>query len=179
MNWLKLIGWRLDVNALKDIKKSIIIEAPHTSNWDFIIGIIAAKASNINFYFIIKKEWNIPVIGPLLANLGAIFIDRVNPSGVTSLIATKLKKMPNGHVIFTPEGTRSKVKKWKSGFYIIAKQAGIPISVAYVDYKEKKIGVDHTFIPSGNIKSDCKKLRDFYKTVTPKNSDNYDPNWII
>ncbi len=179
MNLLSLIGWTLDVKALNNVKKSIIIEAPHTSNWDFIIGILAAKASKITFYFIIKKEWNLPILGHFLKKLGAIFVDRTQATGITTTIANKLKEMPNGHIIFTPEGTRSRVNKWKSGFYIIAKEANIPISIGYIDYKTKRIGIHNILSPTGNMALDCKKLREFYKTITPKNKKNYDPNWTI
>ena len=178
-NWLKLLGWTLSIDELKKVKKSIIIEAPHTSNWDFFIGILAAKSSGIKFHFIIKKEWNKPFIGPLLRTLGAIFIDRSQATGLTKQISETFKKMHEGHIIFTPEGTRSRVKKWKTGFYFIAHESHVPISVAYIDYKEKRIGIDHTFYPSGNIHHDCIRLRKFYSTIHPKNNANYNPDWLI
>ena len=178
-DWLKPLGWTLDIHALSQIKKSIIIEAPHTSNWDFFIGILAAKASGIKFYFIIKKEWEKPILGVLLKKLGAIFIDRYQTTGLTNKITEIFKKMPEGHIIFTPEGTRSRVKKWKTGFYFVAHESHLPISVGYIDYKEKKVGIDHTFYPSGNIQDDCEKLRKFYQTIHPKNKKNYAPDWII
>lgn len=179
MNWLKLLGWELDLDTFKEVEKSIIIEAPHTSNWDFFFGILAALQSDVNFYFIIKKEWNLPFLGSIFKKMGAIFIDRSKPTGLTMKITEKLKLMPNGHIIFTPEGTRSRVKKWKSGFYHIAIQSNLPISVGYIDYQKKKIGIHHIFYPSGDIEKDCEKLRSFYNSVTPKNKNNYTSNWVI
>ncbi|RAP24702.1 acyltransferase [Candidatus Marinamargulisbacteria bacterium SCGC AG-343-K17] len=176
---LKLFGWKLNIEAIKNTQKSIIIAAPHTSNWDFIVGICAALASGIKFHFIIKKEWNKPIIGYLLLKLGAIFIDRSKPTGLTQQLVEKYRTMSEGHLIFTPEGTRSRVEKWKSGFYIIAHESRLPISVGYINYKEKSIGIDHTFYPTGNIEDDCNKLRTFYQTISAKNPKNYNPNWKI
>lgn len=173
------LGWQVDVSKLETIPKSIIIQAPHTSNWDFFVGIIAAKKSKIPFRFIIKDAWNIPIIGTILLKLGAIFINRSKSSGLTQRIAEAAKKMNQGHFIFTPEGTRSKVSKWKSGFYHIAHNAHMPIAIGYIDYKHKKIGIHDVFYPSGNIKADMATYRDFFNTVQPKHTKNYDPNWEI
>ena len=85
--------------------------APHTSNWDFFIGILATKISQLKILFIIKNEWNLPIIGVILKKLGAIFVDRNKSSGLTKIISKKLCEMHSGHIIFTPEGTRSAVKK--------------------------------------------------------------------
>ena len=159
-------GWQVDVTKLEKVPKSVIIQAPHTSNWDFFVGIIAAKKSNIPFRFIIKDAWNIPIIGMILLNLGAIFINRSKSSGLTQRIAEAAKKMNHGHFIFTPEGTRSKVSKWKSGFYHIAHNAHIPIAIGYIDYKHKKIGIHDVFYPSGNINADMANTETF---LTPSN----------
>ncbi len=176
---LKVLGWSLDAKKLDPIKKSIIIEAPHTSNWDFFLGILAASSINLKFKFIIKKEWNKPIIGNILLKLGAIFIDRSQKSGLTENIIEMLNKLDEGHIIFTPEGTRSRKSKWKSGFYHIAQKTKLPISIAYIDYKKKKLGIHKIFHPTGNIQSDCNLIRNIYKKITPKNKKNYDPNWKI
>ena len=180
MKWLlKLFGWSIDITQIKSVKKSVIIEAPHTSNWDFIIGILAAISSEIKFHFIIKKEWDKPIIGSLLLGLGAIFINRSRASGLTQQIIEQFNKAKEGHIIFTPEGTRSRVNKWKTGFYTVAHEAKIPISVGYIDYKEKKIGIAYTFYPTGNMKDYCLKLKSFYETIHPKNNQNFQPDWSI
>ena len=179
MIFLTLFGWKVNVEKIKPVKKSIIIEAPHTSNWDFFIGIIAALSINLKFKFLIKKEWNKPIIGKLLSKLGAIFIDRSKKTGVTEEIASLLNQIEEGHIIFTPEGTRSKREKWKTGFYYIALNAQLPISIAYIDYKSKQLGIHDVIHPTGNINEDCNILRDFYKTITPKNKQNYEKNWKI
>ncbi len=176
---LKFFGWTIDAKKLDSLKKSIIIEAPHTSNWDFFLGILAALSINLKFKFIIKKEWNKPIIGSILIKLGAIFIDRSQKSGVTTTIIEMLNKLNEGHIIFTPEGTRAKRSQWKSGFYHIAQKTKLPISIAYIDYKKKILGVHEVFYTTGNIQKDCDLMRSFYKNVTPKNKKNYDPNWKI
>tara|TARA_Y100001935_G_C17237634_1_gene473881 strand:- start:320 stop:862 length:543 start_codon:yes stop_codon:yes gene_type:complete len=180
MHWLlNIFGWSVNIDAIKTIKKSVIIEAPHTSNWDFILGIMAALSTGIKFRFIIKKEWDKPIIGKQLQRLGAIFIDRSKSSGLTQQIITQFKTMNEGHIIFTPEGTRSRIEKWKSGFYTIAHEAQLPISVAYIDYASKRIGIDHILYPSGNIKEDCIKIQEFYQQISPKNPQNFNPDWTI
>ena len=111
---LKLLGWRVHIEPILNVKKSVIIAAPHTSNWDFIIGILAAKACKIRVKFIIKRmefahHW------PYLTLFGAIFVNRSKAQGVTASIIDTIKAMPEGHIVFTPEGTRSPVQKWRSG----------------------------------------------------------------
>ena len=103
----------------------------------------------------------------ILLNLGAIFINRSKSSGLTQRIAEAAKKMNHGHFIFTPEGTRSKVSKWKSGFYHIAHNAHIPIAIGYIDYKHKKIGIHDVFYPSGNINADMAQYRNFLIQSNP------------
>ena len=176
---LKFFGWTIDAKKLDSLKKSIIIEAPHTSNWDFFLGILAALSINLKFKFIIKKEWNKPIIGSILIKLGAIFIDRSQKSGVTTTIIEMLNKLNEGHIIFTPEGTRSKVNKWKSGFYHIADNAHIPIAVGFIDYNKKEIGINNVFYPTGDINKDLEPIREFYKKIHPKHTKNYDMNWHI
>ena len=176
---LKLLGWRVHIEPILNIKKSVIIAAPHTSNWDFIIGILAAKACKIRVKFIIKKEWNLPIIGLILRFFGAIFVNRSKAQGVTASIIDTIKAMPEGHIVFTPEGTRSPVQKWRSGFYHIAYNSHTPISVGYLNYTEKVIGIDHILYPSGNIASDCDVLRHFYKDIPSKHPENYISNWGI
>ncbi|MEK9727607.1 MAG: 1-acyl-sn-glycerol-3-phosphate acyltransferase, partial [Candidatus Margulisiibacteriota bacterium] len=156
-----------------------IIQAPHTSNWDFILGIIAAKKTNLNFRFIIKNSWNIFIIGWALKRLGAIFIDRSKATGLTQQIIGELKKAESGHIVFTPEGTRSIVKKWKTGFYVVAHNAHIPIAVGYIDYKTKTIGINQLIYPTGDIKKDLTPIQRFYEKITPKNPTNYEPFWEI
>jgi 1-acyl-sn-glycerol-3-phosphate acyltransferase len=173
------LGWTMATKPLTHINKCIIIQAPHTSNWDAILGLIAAKKTGLFIKFIIKDTWDRPFIGPLLRSLGAIFVDRRQPNGLTQQLIDYLNSVKTGHIIFTPEGTRSKVKEWKTGFYYIAQQAGIPIALGYIDYQTKTIGIHSCNHPSGNIHKDIPPIRDFYRTITPKYLDQYDPNWTV
>ena len=172
-------GWNVDISPLKDTKKAIIIEAPHTSNWDFFIGIYAALKLKLPFKFIIKNSWNIPIIGSILKGLGAIFIDRSKSSGLTKELSHQMKDIKNGYLVFTPEGTRSRVDKWKTGFYHIAINSNLPIAIGYIDYKTKKIGIHNIFYPTNNIQDDFNKIREFYKTISAKKPQNFNKNWYI
>jgi 1-acyl-sn-glycerol-3-phosphate acyltransferase len=159
---LTLMGWQTNTTNLLNVKKSILIVYPHTSNWDFIIGILSAYAQNIQIKFIIKKEWNIPLIGWVLKKMGAIFIDRSKSTGLTKKIVALIPSLPRGHIVFTPEGTRKKVDKWKTGFYYTALEAKLPISLAYINYKQKTAGILETFKPSGDYDTDLEIIKKKY-----------------
>ena len=168
----------ISIDPITKIKKALSFK-PHTPAIGISYGIIIGRLCKIKFKFLIKKEWNIFIIGKVLTYFGAIFIDRSKIEGTTRVISNQMKPLTEGHIVFTPEGTRSKVSKWKSGFYFIAFQSHIPISVGYIDYKTKTVGIDHILYPSGDIQKDCAKLKAFYKTVSPKNPNNYHPDWSI
>lgn len=172
-------GWDVDLSPLKDTQKAIIIEAPHTSNWDFFIGIYAGLKLKLPFKFIIKNSWNMPIIGLILKGLGAIFIDRATSSGLTKELGYQMEKIKNGYLVFTPEGTRSRVNKWKTGFYHIAKNSKLPIAMAYIDYKTKKIGIHKIFYPTNNMQQDFNNIKEFYKTISAKKPQNFNKNWDI
>jgi len=179
INKTNFFGWDVDITPLKDAQKAIIIEAPHTSNWDFFIGIYAALKLKLPFKFIIKNNWDIPIIGSILKYLGAIFIDRAKSSGLTKQLSHQMADIENGYLVFTPEGTRSRVNKWKTGFYHIAKNSKLPIAIAYIDYKTKKIGIHNIFYPTNNMQEDFNKIRAFYKTINAKKPQNFNENWNI
>lgn len=169
----KLTGWKTDDRIPPQIKKCIIIAAPHTSNWDFWYCMAAFRIYNLHIRFTVKKEWMKFPFNLLMKPLGAIGIDRTprganneRPSFVdamTELFNTNEELI----IVITPEGTRSKNEKWKTGFYQVAKAAKVPILLGYVDYKDKVAGVAHPMYIS-DYKTDMKKIMDFYKTIYPK-----------
>ena len=160
---LTLFGWRINTAKLEGINKSILILVPHTSNWGFVIGLLSAYAHNIDIKYIIKKEWNIPIIGWILYHLGGIFIDRTQSSGLTERIATMIQGMRHGHIVFTPEGTRKAVTKWKTGFYYTALASNVPISLVHINYKTRTVSILKIVTPTGDLESDIKKIKETYK----------------
>ena len=148
---------------------AVAIGAPHTSNWDFIFGIGAAILLDVKAYFSIKESWcRIPVIGSIFMYLGAIPIDRSTPGkGQVEQISEFVRRMKNQRVYFafTPEGTRGKVAKWKTGFYHVALDCELPIHLIQLDYQNKVLGVFHTFTVTGDKEHDVTVLQEAYKLI--------------
>jgi 1-acyl-sn-glycerol-3-phosphate acyltransferase len=173
----KLSGWKVDKNLPQDIKKCIIIAAPHTSNWDFWYTMAAFQIYGIKIRFTVKKEWMKFPFNLIMKPLGGIGIDRSprmdgnRPSFVDAMTALFFQNQEL-IIVITPEGTRSKRDKWKTGFFHVAKQANVPICLGYVDYKTKTAGIGKT-IPATEIKETMHSIMDFYSTITPKFPANF------
>ncbi|MDO9152144.1 MAG: lysophospholipid acyltransferase family protein [Paludibacter sp.] len=166
--WIfKIIGWETIVGVEEPVK-SVICVAPHTSNWDFFIGKFTYWALGRKSYFLMKKSWFFFPLGILLRSMGGVPIDRSKRTSVTEQMVEEFNKHETFHLAITPEGTRSKVHKWKMGFYHIAFAAGVPIQLAYIDYKKKEMGITELLIPTGDEKADMKKIKAFYRNVTAR-----------
>lgn len=176
---LRIFGWNVRPIAPDFPTKSVIIVAPHTSNWDFFWGILAGRALNLPFLFVIKDQWNLPCIGHLLTYLGARFISRSGNTGVTTDLIRCMRLVSCGHMVIAPEGTRSFVSKWRTGFYHIAHVSKVPISIATIDYTHKRIGILGIVSPTGNMKRDCSKIRDMLHGSAPKYRQKFNMNWTI
>ncbi len=173
---LNIFGWNLGPSLPKNIKKAIVIVAPHTSNWDFILGLLYKWSTKITISYLIKEEWLNSPLGPWFKSTGAIGIKRSDPKNTTDQLSQTIKNKKNVILAITPEGTRSKVDRWKTGFYRIAKECNIPIYCAYLDYKKKEMGLlDLIITPSKNQKDDFQKIQTAYKNITPQNPKNYNP----
>ena len=163
-------------------KTAVAIGAPHTSNWDFIYGIGAAIILDVKVYFSIKQSWcRIPLIGPLIMYMGAIPIDRSTPGkGQVEQISEFVQKMRGQRIYFafTPEGTRSKVEKWKTGFYHVAEDCGLPIHLGQLDYHNKRVGIFHTFELSGDKEHDINVIQQAYKLIHGCNIDKQYPDYV-
>jgi 1-acyl-sn-glycerol-3-phosphate acyltransferase len=172
--WIfKRTGWKTAATLPPEIKKCIIIAAPHTSNWDFWYCMATFAIYRLRIRFTVKKEWMRFPFNLLMKPLGAIAIDRTprgpgneRPSFIDAM--TDLFKTNDELIIvITPEGTRSKNEKWKTGFYQVAKAANVPILLGYIDYKKKVAGLSNLMYVS-DIETDMKKIMDFYRTIHPK-----------
>ncbi|MCP4122397.1 MAG: acyltransferase [Bacteroidetes bacterium] len=175
----KLRGWTLDSNLPEYGKRAVCIAAPHTSNWDFLFMIAGFDFLNIPVRFTIKKEWLKWPFKPAMIKFGAVGIDRrpkvpgeKRPSMVEIMI-NLFKEHEHLILTVTPEGTRKKRTKWKTGFYHVAKAAGVPIMCGYLDYKEKIAGVGMILHPGDDMEADMKKITAFYMTKHPKNPELY------
>lgn len=160
----KIFGWKI-VGELPNFKKFVIVGAPHTSNWDFIIGRLYFFVYKIPVQFFIKKEWFFFPMNLLLKSLGAIPVNRGKNTKLTEEIVKTFRERDELVMLVTPEGTRKYNPDWKKGFYYIALQAKVPIVLGYVDYSTKTAGIGPHLYPSGNIEEDMKFILDFYRTV--------------
>jgi len=168
----KMAGWKAIV-TVPEPPKSVICVAPHTSNWDFLIGKLYYWSLGRKSSFLMKKSWFFFPMGNLLRATGGVPVDRSKRSSVTDQMAEEFNKRETFHLAITPEGTRSLVKKWKMGFYHIAVKAGVPIQLAYIDYAKKEMGISVIIYPTGDEAADLAKIQDFYKDVTPCHPEKF------
>jgi len=164
---LKLMGWKTTA-SIPSIKKLVICVAPHTSNWDFIIGKLFYTALGGKASFLIKKEWLKPPVGKLLINMGANGVNRGKNTSLTDQLAKVFQEKEEFHLAITPEGTRKKVDKWKLGFYQIAKKAGVPIVMITIDYKHKEVSVLGIYEPTDDEEKDINMIKSFYENAHAK-----------
>jgi 1-acyl-sn-glycerol-3-phosphate acyltransferase len=163
----KLSGWQTE-SRIPDIPKAVVIVAHHTSNWDFLMGLMATFIWRVKPFWLGKHSlFRWPLAG-LLKGLGGIPINRTSAHNVVEQAAQAFQNYERFLLAITPEGTRKKVNQWKSGFYHIAKAAKVPIVCAFIDYKRKVTGIGPTISPTDDIRADMQKIREFYSTVTGK-----------
>ncbi|HPF74512.1 MAG: lysophospholipid acyltransferase family protein [Lysobacteraceae bacterium] len=160
-NLLRLCGWKV-AGELPDQKKLIFIIAPHTSNWDFIWGLLAKWALDLRVEFMAKRSLFWGPLGWFLRRIGGIPVDRKAADGLVESVAQRFDDVDKRWLVITPEGTRSAVDRWKSGFWRIAKQAQVPILCAYFHYPEKTVGIGPLFMPGDDIGTDMQRLREIY-----------------
>ncbi len=161
---LNLIGWQLDI-VLPEEKKFVLIGAPHTSNWDFPLALLAFWTINLKIYWVAKIQMFWGPLHYIFTALGGIPLDRKKSQGFIEQITEKFNQTDEMVLTIAPEGTRSKTEYWKSGFYHIAESAKVPICLAYVDYGNKKLGFTQVLYPSGNIDADMEIIAEFYKNI--------------
>ncbi|OFX69555.1 MAG: acyltransferase [Bacteroidetes bacterium GWE2_29_8] len=170
---LSIFGWKVKPFSFKELNKFIIISAPHTSNWDFIIGRIALSVYQVKAKFMIKKELFFFPLNLILKWLGAIPVDRKNAINVVDQVVDIYNKQESFVIIITPEGTRKLVKSWKKGFYQIAIKAQIPIVLNCIDYGKKEIGFETIFYPTGDFEKDIQTIQNYYKGKIARYPENY------
>lgn len=161
---LRLTGWRIDPQ-LPDLPKCVVIAAPHSSNWDFIIGIGFVFALRLDAHFIGKAQLFRGPLRPLMRWLGGIPVDRDRPQGFVDHAIALFGAREKLLVAVAPEGTRKPVDKWKTGFYRIALGAGVPIVPGYFDNGRRAVGMGPPFHPTGDTEADLATLRSFYATI--------------
>ena len=167
---MRLVGWHVD-GKLPDLPKFILIGAPHTSNWDFVLflGVIFTLRANVRFMG--KSEIFRFPIGWFFRYCGGVPVDRKKSTGLVEQMVKASKESDQFILTIAPEGTRHHVMEWKRGFYHIAKNAGLPIVIAIVDGKQKTVHImEEMFHPTEDIEADMKTIKGVFEGVTGINS---------
>lgn len=162
---LRCAGWRV-VGERPAASRYVLIGAPHTSNWDFPLMLAVILSSCMDVHWMGKHTLFRPPLGRLMRWLGGIPIDRARPANRVQLVAELFDGYDDLVVLIAPEGTRSDVAEWKSGFYHIARAARVPILLGYIDAKRRECGFGPLFEPSGDIDGDMRRIREFYADKT-------------
>ena len=170
---LGLFGWRAVGKVPKDIRKYVIIAAPHTSYWDFPMFLLVVLALRLNLSVFIKHTLFIGPIGWFLSYCGGVPIDRRAAGARVRQTVQEYKNNDDMVLLITPEGSRSAQTNWKTGFYHIASEANVPIAVAFVDTEERRAGIDHFITPSGDIDKQMAEIKAFYDTKRGVRPENY------
>ena len=174
MRWLarlifyKILGWKFENNFNPEVKKCVFIVAPHTSSYDFLIGILIRKIMGIEINFVGKKELFKPPFGWYFKAVGGAPIDRTGKQKKVDAIAEIFGKKDIFRLAMSPEGTREKTTTWKTGFYYIALKAEIPIIRVSFDYGVKKVKISEPYWPTGDFQKDYTEIFSYYDGVTGK-----------
>lgn len=162
-----LTGWRFG-GEVPDVSKAVVIVAPHTSNWDFLIGVTAMFALGIRVSFLGKHTLFRGPMGPMMRWLGGVAVDRSSSSGVVQQIVDAFQQHDSLFLTLTPEGTRGKVERWKTGFYHMARQAGVPIVPVVFDYGRRWITFAEPVSPSGDLERELPAIKKLFEGVAGK-----------
>ena len=172
---LKLGGWKLRGKLPEGAERCVVIAAPHTSNWDLPYTLMAAFALRMRIYWMGKASIFKRPFGPVMRWLGGIAVDRSKSNNLVEASTQALREASGKlQLVLSPEGTRAKVREWRTGFYWIALKAEVPIVLAYLDFKNKVAGIGPLFHPTGDIERDMAEIRAFYAPFEGKRALQFD-----
>ncbi len=168
-----ITGWKLDGRLSPDIKKCILVAAPHTSNYDFGYSRAALYLMGVNVKYLAKKELLSSPLGFIFRLTGAIGVERDRSENMVTRLVEMFNHSEELVVMLAPEGSRKLKGKWKTGFYHAAMQAKVPIALASLDYRKKVANVGPVFHPTGNYLEDMMQVKEFYKGVTARYPEKF------
>lgn len=175
---LFITGWKLVIhdNTFKSYKKTILVCAPHTSNWDFYYSLACFWILEMPFKMFIKDYYTKSWFGFFFKSVGCIGVDRTKHQNLVQYAVDIIENADNIALINTPEGTRSFSPKWKQGFYHIAKETNTPIILCYANYKKKECGMlKAIFVENKSFEEVLTEIAPFYKAQEAKYPENYNP----
>ena len=170
---LRLAGWRIEGN-LPNLRKFVLIVAPHTSNWDFIIGFMVYLALRLETRWFAKHTALRGPLGPLGRYFGAVAIDRARAGNVVQAYIDEFAKRDRMILTLTPEGTRSRVSDWKRGFHNVAVGAGVPIVPVALDFGRRRVLLGEPITPTGDYLSDLARIKPFFRADMAKDPSKFD-----
>jgi 1-acyl-sn-glycerol-3-phosphate acyltransferase len=162
---MKLIGWKTEGGLPENEKKFVIIVVPHTSNWDFLLGVVIRGAMGFKANFLGKDSLFRGPFGFFFRGLGGIPVDRNSSQNMVEQVVEEAKKRKSFILAIAPEGTRGKVKKWRTGFYFIALNAGIPIVMCQLDFEYKTARFLEPFKPTGRLEEDLDYIKGQFENI--------------
>jgi len=175
IGFLKLTGWRVEGSLPAHAARSVLIAAPHTSNWDLPYTLMVAFALRLNIRWMGKKSIFRTPFGGVMRWLGGISVNREQSTNLVAASAKAIREADGPlQLIVPPEGTRSKTRYWKTGFYYIAREAQVPIVMAYMDYERKISGLGPLFEPTGDVEADMAAIKAFYAPFKGKNAAQFE-----
>lgn len=170
---LRMAGWTVEY-TVPDYPKCIICVAPHTSNWDFILGELTIRSVGRKAGFLMKESWFRWPLGIIFRAIGGIPVPRKNKKqSLTEVIVKKFRESSRLVLAITPEGTRKATTKWHSGFLYIVRDAGVPLVLGAIDYKYKRIVVDRTYTPTGDVEQDMRNIKEYYSQFHGKYPEKF------
>lgn len=161
---LRALGWTAVEPPVPE-DKCVILGVPHTSIWDFAISYLYYTSVGGKASVMIAKEFFWWPLGSLLRALGAIPVDRKNPTTLLLSVIHEMNKVDKFHLAIAPEGTRKAVKRWKTGFHTIARECNIPVYLGYFDWKTKRVGRGQKFELTDDAKADMKRIQEIYEQM--------------
>ncbi len=164
---LERSGWRLEMQD-PGTPKYVVIGYPHTSNWDFLVTLLFMIAEGVPIRLLGKSSLFRGPVGVLMRSLNAIPVDRSKRNNLVDQVVELFEQHESLIIGISPEGTRKRSPRWRTGFYYIALKANVPVVLAFLDYGKKVCGFGPSFLPSGDIEADFEFIREFYAGVTGK-----------
>jgi 1-acyl-sn-glycerol-3-phosphate acyltransferase len=167
--------WKVD--PFPDVKKAVVLMAPHTSAWDFYYGRLFFMFHGKKPSILIKKESFKWPVGPVLKKLGGVPVDRGARTAVPTQVLRNFRDKEEFYLIITPESTRAKTKNWKKGFIRIAKPVDVPVILGYLDCKDRKWGIFGLFDMSGSDDEIMERLKKKYTGLTGVHPDKFETGY--
>jgi 1-acyl-sn-glycerol-3-phosphate acyltransferase len=169
---LWLMGWRLE-GGVPDRPQAVTVVAPHTSNWDFVVGLAAEFAIDLQVRFLAKDSLFKPPLGRFMRAVGGIPVDRKSPEGVVEAATHSFRNEPRLFLVIAPEGTRARVERWKTGFWRIARAAGVPVWTVALDYERRVVRLDPAFETTSDLEADLVALQARFSAEMARHPGNY------